>query len=92
VSQVATKRKLTIHNERVKVTGHFHEQGSVLRGDAEGFCDGFEVEIQIESDEPTSEIAELVRLARQMCFTEKALVDTIPVTVRQLLNDKPFEV
>jgi uncharacterized OsmC-like protein len=91
VSQVAAKKKLTIRNERVKVTGHFHEQGSVLRGDAEGFCDGFEVEIQIESDEPAAQIAELIRLARQMCFTEKALTSSTPVTVRQMLNGNALE-
>jgi organic hydroperoxide reductase OsmC/OhrA len=92
VSQVATKRKLNIHNERVKVTGRFHEQGSVLRGDAEGFCDGFDVEIQIESSEPASKIAELVRLARQMCFTERALAGNTPITVHQVLNHQPLEV
>jgi hypothetical protein len=92
VSQVAAKRKLNIHNERVKVTGKFHEQGSVLKGDAEGFCDGFDIEIQIESEEPPAQIAELIRLARQMCFTERALVGSTPLSVRQVLNHQPFEV
>ncbi len=92
MSQVATKRKLSLRDERVKVTGRFHEQGSVLRGDAEGFCDGFDVEIQIESDEPPETIAELIRLARQMCFTEKALMGSTPVMVKQTLNQHPLEV
>ncbi len=70
----------------MQVAAHFHEQGSVLRGDAEGFCDGFEVEISIESDEPPEAIAELIRLARQMCFTEKALMGAVPVTVKQRIN------
>ncbi len=91
MSQVATKRRLKIKDERVKVTGHFHEQGSVLRGDAEGFCDRFEVEISIESDEPPEQIAELIRLARQMCFTEKALMGSTPVSVRQRLNGQALE-
>jgi uncharacterized OsmC-like protein len=86
VSQVATKRRLQIRDERVKVSAHFHEQGSVLRGDAEGFCDRFEVEITIESDEPREKIAELIRLARQMCFTERALMGSTPVTVTQIVN------
>jgi organic hydroperoxide reductase OsmC/OhrA len=58
----------------------------VLRGDAEGFCDGFDVEIQLDSAEPAEELATLVKLARQMCFTEKALTGSIPVDVRQTLN------
>lgn len=86
MSQVAAKRKLIIRNDRVTVTAHFHEQGSVLRGDAEGFCDGFEVEISLESDEPPEVVRELIRLARQMCFTEKALMGSTPVVVRQTLN------
>jgi hypothetical protein len=76
----------------VYVTGHFHEQGSVLRGDAEGFCDGFEVKIVLDSDEPAQEIATLIRLARRMCFTEKALTGSTPVTVKQQVNGETFEI
>ena len=39
ITQVANKKKLSVRNEKVLVTAHFHEEGSVLRGDAEGFCD-----------------------------------------------------
>ncbi len=86
MSQVATKKKLGIRNERVRVVGHFHEQGSVLAGTAAGFCDGFEVEVEIESDEPPETIASLVRLARQMCFTEQALAGHTAVKVTPRLN------
>ena len=68
------------------VTARFHEHGSVLRGDAEGFCDGFEVEIQLDSSEPATELEILITLARRMCFTEKALTGSIPVSVTQTLN------
>jgi len=90
VTQVASKKKLNLHKEIVKVTAHFHEQGSVLRGDAEAFCDGFEVEIQIESDEPQPVIAELIRLARRMCFTEVALKNHTPITISATLNGQPL--
>jgi len=86
VSQVATKKRLNISNERVIVNAHFHEQGSVLKGDAEGFCDSFDIEISIDSNEETQKIAELIRLARKMCFTEKALTGTVPVSVSQKIN------
>ncbi|MDX9850915.1 MAG: hypothetical protein RBT01_10440 [Anaerolineaceae bacterium] len=91
MSQVATKRKIAIRNERVNVTAHFHEQGSVLKGDAEGFCDGFKIEILIESDEDPQKIADLVRISRRMCFTEKALMGTVPVKVSQQLNQQPLD-
>jgi hypothetical protein len=86
VSQVAAKKKLAIRNERVRVIAHFHEQGSVLRGDAEGFCDGFEIEILLDSEEPLEAIQNLIRLARRMCFTEKALSGGVSLAVRQLVN------
>jgi uncharacterized OsmC-like protein len=90
VSQVAAKKKLNIRNERVIVTAHFHEQGSVLRGDAEGFCDGFDIEILLDSEESDEQIVTLIRLARQMCFTEKALMGSVPVKVTQQVNGKSF--
>ena len=86
LSQVAAKRKLNIRDQRVKVAGKFHEQGSVLRGDAEGSCDHFEIEILIESDEPVKTIEELITLARQMCFTEKALTGNVSFNVNRKLN------
>jgi hypothetical protein len=82
---------MSIRNERVKVIGHFHEGGSVLRGDAEGFCDGFDIEIRMDSDEPADKIAALIRLARQMCFTEKALTGPTPVSVKPIINGQIFE-
>jgi len=92
VSQVAAKKKLKLHDERAKVVAHFREQGSVLRGTAEGFCEGFEIELHIESDEPAVEIAELIRLAHRMCFTEVALAGPVKLTQRHRLNGQPFEV
>jgi uncharacterized OsmC-like protein len=68
------------------VTAHFHEQGSVLRGDAEGFCDGFEIDILMDSDESREKLNELIALARKMCFTEKALTTSVPIKVKQNIN------
>ena len=58
----------------------------MLKGDAEGFCDGFEVEIRLDSDASEHELRELVRISRQMCFTEKALVGKVPIRVTQNIN------
>ncbi len=63
----------------------------MLRGDAEGFCDGFEVDISLESDETPEKVAELIRLARQMCFTEKALMGSVPVSVTQTVNGQKMD-
>ena len=32
----------------------------------------------------------LIRLARKMCFTEKALTGTVPVSVSQKINQVPL--
>jgi organic hydroperoxide reductase OsmC/OhrA len=74
------------------VTAHFHEQGSVLAGTAEGRCQGFEVEISIDSDEEEQKIAELIRLAHQMCFTEDALTGQVQISRVHRLNGQPIEV
>lgn len=92
MSQVAAKKKLKLRDERAKVIAHFREQGSVLQGTAEGFCEGFEIELHIDSDEPAAEIAELIRLAHRMCFTEVALAGPVKLVQRHRLNGQPFEV
>lgn len=86
LSQVATKLGLVLNNECVKAVAYFHEQGSVLRGDAEGFCDHIEIEISVESEESQDKLCALFQLTRKMCFTEKALTDSAPITVKQKLN------
>jgi hypothetical protein len=90
VSQVATKKKLELGGQRVRVTARFSERGSVLRGTKEGACEGFEIEISLDSREPAAAIAELLRLAHRMCFTEAALAAEIALTTRHLLNGRPL--
>ncbi len=74
------------------MTAHFHEQGSVLAGTATGQCDGFEIELSLDSEEGPARIAELMSLAHQMCFTEDALTGRVKLTKTHLLNGKPIEV
>lgn len=89
---MAIKRKIQIQNERVKVTAHFHERGSVLRGDKQGRCDGMEIDFSVDSTESVEVIAGLVRAAHRMCFTEDALTHAVPLTKKHRLNGQPFEV
>lgn len=91
MSQVAAKKKLSLDDGRVNVTAHFHEQGSVLAGNHTGSCDGFHVEVSIESNEAPEEIAQLIALAHQMCFTEDALSREVKLTTTHLLNGQPLE-
>ena len=82
---------MAIRNERVKVNAHFHEMGSIQQGSKTGSCDGFEVEVSLDTEEPPERIAELIRLAHEMCFTEAALLSPVPVTARHVVNGRPFD-
>jgi len=79
-------RKLEIKNERVKVIATFYEGGSVIKGDKHGECEGFEIEISVESDEPLEVIQAMLNLAHQMCFTETALSQAIELQVTHRFN------
>ena len=92
MSQVATKKKLVLHDERVKVVAYFREQGSVLQGTSVGMCERFEVELSIDSDEAEDEIAELIRLSHRMCFTESALTEKVEVRHLHRLNGQQLNI
>ncbi len=48
--------------------------------------EGFEIALAIESDEPPEQIARLLKMAHQLCFTEHALTSTIPLVQHHTLN------
>jgi organic hydroperoxide reductase OsmC/OhrA len=86
VSQAATKKKLALRDERIKVMAHFRQSGSVLAGTKQGACEGFDIEVFIESDASAQDIAALLRIAHRMCFTEDALSGKTRVTTRHFFN------
>jgi uncharacterized OsmC-like protein len=86
VSQVAAKKRLTIKDERVKVIAHFKEEGAVLAGTQQGFCEDFEIEFFANGDLPVAEISKLIQLAHRMCFTESALSNVVKINVRHIYN------
>ena len=91
MTQVAAKKKLDIRNDRVTVKARFHEAGSVLRGDAIGACDGFEITVAMDSDEPAEALTELLRLAHEMCFTEVALASSVQLEAHHFVNGALLE-
>jgi hypothetical protein len=74
----------------VTVTASFHEEGSVLRGDKHGEVDGFAIEFSLDSEETEAAIRDLIRLAHEMCFTEAALKQVVPIRIGHTLNGKPL--
>lgn len=86
MSQVAAKKRLALKDERVKVVAHFREQGAVLAGTQQGFCEDFDIELSMNGETPKEEIVKLIELAHQMCFTESALRGTLAISIRHLFN------
>jgi uncharacterized OsmC-like protein len=91
VSQVAAKKRLILKDERVRVIAHFREEGAVLAGTQEGFCEDFDIELSLNGEMPPEAIAALIRLAHRMCFTESALTNVIRITSRHIYNDQPLD-
>lgn len=91
MSQVAALKRLALKDERVKVVAHFREEGAVLAGTKQGFCEDFDIELSLNGDVPKEEIAKLIQLAHRMCFTEAALSNVIKISARHVYNGQIIE-
>lgn len=80
------KKRLTLKDERVKVIAHFREEGAVLAGTQQGFCEDFEIEFSVNGDLPVEEMSKLIQLAHRMCFTESVLTNVVKITARHIYN------
>jgi uncharacterized OsmC-like protein len=86
VSNIAQRKKLSIRNEKVLVTAHFLESGSILRGDKNGEAQNFEIEMSMESDEDEELIKQMMQMAHRMCFAEDTLSKVVPIKFSHKLN------
>jgi hypothetical protein len=68
------------------VTAHFHEDGSALKGDKSGSCDGFEISIEVSSQEPREKLVKLLKLAPQACFAVDTLTRRLPPEISFFIN------
>jgi hypothetical protein len=67
-------------------------KGSVRDQSLHGGAKGLETHIEIESDEPSERIQELVRMAEQTCFTLGAWTQAVPTSTTVKLNGEPLEI
>ncbi len=91
ISNIAMRKKLKIRNERVLVTAHFLESGSILAGDKNGAAKNFEIMLEMDSDEDDDVIADLMRFAHQMCFAEDSLSKAAPISFAHSHNGKAIK-
>ncbi len=83
--------KMELKQVHVDQVIRFFRKGSVLGGTIHSGSLGLEVQVDVESDEPRDNIARLVRVAQESCFTHGALVAPVPVQTNIRLNGQALE-
>lgn len=84
--------KLTVTKASAKVRFRKLLGGSVLKGTV--FCrwDGVDTHLSIESDAPPDRLAHLIRNAKNGCFAEGLIVQSVPLNSTIEVNGKPFHI
>ena len=80
--------RISFRSASIDQTSTFVRRGSILGGTISAGAGGFEVQMNIDSDEPPERIEQLVRLARESCFTHGALAQPVPVATSITLNGR----
>jgi hypothetical protein len=84
--------KLTVTNASVKVRFRKFLGGSVLKGTVYNRWDGVDTHLAIDSDAPPDKLAHLVRNAKNGCFAEGLIVQSVPLNSTVDVNGKPFHI
>jgi organic hydroperoxide reductase OsmC/OhrA len=90
VTRNAEVMKVDVRDSTAKVTGYLGTEGSVEEGTAFHTISGIDVELNIDSDSPGAEIAELVRRAEAMCFVTQAVRGPVDMTLNISHNQQPL--
>ena len=82
--------KITVTKASAKVRFRKLLGGSVLKGTV--FCrwDGVDTHLSIESDAPAEKLTHLIRNAKNGCFAEGLIVQSVPLNSTVEVNGKPF--
>ncbi len=85
-ARLSEQTKLSYRKASVSQTTKFIRGGSILAGDIYGEPGGIVTNIDIDSDEPESKVANIVQLASQSCFALQSMVQNTPVTASATLK------
>jgi hypothetical protein len=66
--------------------------GSVLAGTVFNRWDGVDTHLAIESDAPAGKLAHLIRNAKNGCFAEGLITQSVPLNSTIEVNGKPFDI
>ena len=84
--------KMTVAKASCKVRFRKFLGGSVLKGTVFNRWDGVDTHLAIESDAPADRLAHLIRNAKNGCFAEGLITQSVPLNSTIEVNGKPFEI
>ncbi len=86
------RMKVTLREQKVTVRSGFRTDGSVLKGTVKASTVGFEIEFDVESDDPPERVAACIRAAEAGCFVMQAIVQPTVVTRTVRLNGQEIDI
>ena len=84
--------KMTVTKASCKVRFRKFLGGSVLKGTIFNRWDGVDTHLSIQSDEPQDRLAHLIRNAKNGCFAEGLIVQSVPLNSTIEVNGQIFEI
>ena len=84
--------KMTVTKASCKVRFRKFLGGSVLKGTVFNRWDGVDTHLAVESDAPPDKLAHLIRNAKNGCFAEGLITQSVPLNSTIEVNGKPFDV
>jgi uncharacterized OsmC-like protein len=91
VTRNAEIMKVDVRDSTARVTGYLGVEGSVDEGTAFHTISGIDVELNIDTDAPAEQVAELVRRAEAMCFVTQAVRAPVDMRLKVSHNQQPLE-
>lgn len=82
--------KVNLREQKVTVRSGFRTDGSVLQGTIQASTVDFEIDFDVESDDPPDRVAACIRAAEAGCFVMQAVVQPTKVTRNVTLNGVEF--
>ncbi len=84
--------KLKVSKASCKVRFRKFLGGSVLKGTVYNRWDGVDTHLAIESDAPPDRLAHLIRNAKNGCFAEGLITQSVPLNSTIEVNGKSFDI
>ncbi len=84
--------KLEVRNAKVSVRFRKILGGSVLKGTVFNKWDGVDTHLSLDSDEPAEKLAHLIKNAKNGCFAEGLIVQSVPLKSTVEVNGAPFPI